>query len=215
MDSGAELTSYVYIIQNKITGDVYVGKANNPEARWRRHCTYRNNKKHLYRAFEKYRVDAFEFSVVESWPSEIETYDAEQWMISYLRSMGVTLYNENNGGHGQSRGKTWTLSEKTRQKQREAQKKKLPPTKEQKEAISKALKGRSLSEGHRKNIGKSGKGINKGRIHSEKSRQNMRNGHLGTTLAEEHRKNISEGNRRRWKRWREEQNKENADDVNA
>ena len=60
--------------------------------------------------------------VVEIHSTESEAYSAEMWMIVYLRSLGAELLNENDGGLGQSRGKTWKLSEETRKRQSIAQK---------------------------------------------------------------------------------------------
>lgn len=202
------MNSYVYIILNKVTGDAYIGKANNPKKRWIRHKSYHNDKRHLSRSFEKYGIVSFEFNVIEEWSSETEAYEAEVWMIAYLRSLGAILYNENDGGIGQSKGKTWRLSSETKAKQSIAAQNRPPPTEAQKQAIREKLVDVPLSEEHKRAISLGMTGVHVGRIHSDESRKNMRDAHLGVSLSKEHRSKISAGNKRRWELFRQTQKQE-------
>jgi group I intron endonuclease len=93
---------YVYLIQNRINGKCYVGKANDPEARWQSHkyAAQENKRWYLYRAIRKHGIENFEFSVLEEWPTEEQAFQAEHELIVYLRAIGADLYNETNGGEG-------------------------------------------------------------------------------------------------------------------
>lgn len=60
----------IYKIENMINNKVYIGCSNNIEKRWSGHKTKafsegdREYNKTLYRAFRKYGIDSFRFSVV-------------------------------------------------------------------------------------------------------------------------------------------------------
>lgn len=96
--------SYVYMIQNKITGGIYIGKSNNVNKRWHQHKFNHLTKKfsefHLYRAFLKYGIRNFSISILESFNSSEEALEAESWWVGYMRSIGAHLYNSTFGGEG-------------------------------------------------------------------------------------------------------------------
>ena len=87
----------IYAIVNKQTGKFYIGSAVDFEARWRVHkCQLRNGKhhsQHLQRSWDKYGEENFDFIVVEIVERD-RLLGVEQ---SYLRTLkpfdGVTGYN--------------------------------------------------------------------------------------------------------------------------
>lgn len=89
----------VYVIQNMIDDQCYVGMTKNPKQRWRSHQK-RSCNEHLRNAITKYGVEKFEFAVIERWKTLELAYDAERDIIHYLRTLGACLYNANDGGLG-------------------------------------------------------------------------------------------------------------------
>lgn len=132
----------VYMIQNTVTGAVYIGKTNTPRKRQQTHF-HKTQNAHLRNAISKYGKDAFEFSVLETFATEQEAYEQEAWWIAYLRSIGAQLYNLREGGMG-----GWVATPATRAKMRLARLGKEPPNKGVKhtpEAIAK-MRDRVFSE---------------------------------------------------------------------
>lgn len=76
----------IYKISNTKTDTVYIGQSVNIELRWYQHLRALTNGKHknahLQRAFDKYGVDSFTFSVQEQCREEDLT-DREQFWIEY------------------------------------------------------------------------------------------------------------------------------------
>lgn len=92
MDKG-----YIYKIQNKINGKVYIGKTINYRARWRDHIA-RERDTAIHRAISKYGPDNFDFSVIEFTNNLSER---EEYWISYYDSYH-TGYNCSLGMDGGS-----------------------------------------------------------------------------------------------------------------
>lgn len=100
----------VYVIENKITHMLYVGRTSAKEKnRWRIHRSeLRSNNhfnKHLQSSWNKHGEDNFEFYMIDDRPEE------EGFYIEYFRYLGIGLYNKtigdsSNGGqiHGLSSG---------------------------------------------------------------------------------------------------------------
>lgn len=105
----------IYKITNLINNKNYIGQSVNIEKRWQRHKNDANNPLSqgynypLYKAFRKYGVDNFEFSIVELCSPE-ELNDKEIYYIQFYNS-----YYENNGYNqtlgGDSHGAERKLSE--------------------------------------------------------------------------------------------------------
>lgn len=92
------------------------------------------------------------------------------------------------------KGKTfWEPTEQSRQKQREAMLRRPPPSEETRAKLSKAFKGRIISDYVRECISKA----NKGRVHTDETRKKMGDSHRGKPLSKEHGRKIGEGNHRR------------------
>lgn len=87
----------IYKITNTITGDFYIGKTQlSSEQRFINHkYASRYYDSHLYRAFKKYGLAAFEVSVIESCDTSILN-ERERFWISELRPH----YNMTSGGDG-------------------------------------------------------------------------------------------------------------------
>jgi group I intron endonuclease len=101
------MSSFVYILENcSETNARYVGKANDPVARFKNHCGvyHLTNKRcyasYLYGTMKKTGHECWQLHVVEEYFSEAEALDGERDWISYLKSMGVKLYNLTPGGYG-------------------------------------------------------------------------------------------------------------------
>lgn len=98
------MTSYVYLITNKINGKMKVGKANKPNERWKQHKTAgksTNSTEHLYRAMLKYGIDNFIFKIIEKCISAKEAFIREIFWIAELGTTNPAIgYNKTTGGDG-------------------------------------------------------------------------------------------------------------------
>lgn len=94
----------IYSFENKINGKRYVGQSVNIEARHTRHLSASNNSssdeynKVLYKAFRKYGVENFSFSILE----EVEKENLNQREIFWIEHYDAFLngYNATPGGDG-------------------------------------------------------------------------------------------------------------------
>ena len=95
-------TTGIYCITNNITGEKYVGQSRNIERRWEDHrkpsrLSYSNA---LYKAFNKYGISNFTFSIIEAMPSsskDAELDESEQFWIKKTEPFN-NGYNETTGG---------------------------------------------------------------------------------------------------------------------
>lgn len=82
------MRSYVYQILNLLNNKPYIGKANNPKARWGEHKTRAaaNSKDcpKLYAAMRKNGCENFDFSIIAEFTSERAALDAESELIVKL-----------------------------------------------------------------------------------------------------------------------------------
>lgn len=117
-----EQTYCVYLIHNVKNNKVYVGKAGDSKARWRKHLSIASCKRAkeqfaIHRAIHKYGESSFEFTVIQSLPNELICNEAEQYWISFFKSKSKQFgYNLTEGGEGVS-GRV--VSEETREKIRQ------------------------------------------------------------------------------------------------
>lgn len=103
---------YLYYIENMINGKIYIGKSKNPIRRWAMHksiargskTTYKNSFLVVHKALQKYGIDNFVFNVFSSSVTELEIYEQEKYWIEYLSNVGITLYNQCEGGLGAMSG---------------------------------------------------------------------------------------------------------------
>ena len=92
----------IYKITNKINGNSYIGLSVDIKRRWRAHYQrYKDefNKEYekvLYKAFRKYGIENFEFSIVEECPLE-KLREREKYWIAYFDTYHHG-YNSTEGG---------------------------------------------------------------------------------------------------------------------
>ncbi len=159
----------LYCIENKITGQKYIGITSlKPEERWKKHqYAYKTEKKKndcpkFYNSIRKYGIENFELSILEQ--SEDASY-IENLEIKYI-SENSNLLNVSLGGGGMTINSGWKHSPETIEKLKE----KTPPMlgkKHSQETIEK-MKG----DPRRKNSGE-------------------KNGMYGKTQSDEFKKNMS------------------------
>lgn len=165
----------------------YIGKANNPIARFARHMRFCKSatKKHEWVKALKEKGEKPTLEILDEVPFD-EWAFWEQHYISLFQSWGFNLLNGDRGGYGcgilgkEARDKikayaaTRTYSPETRAKI-SAAKKGVKLTDEQKKNMGKHLIGRKLPEEHKKNISK---GL-KGKIRSEEHCKNISKAKIG------------------------------------
>lgn len=94
---------FVYCILNLVNLKCYIGKANNPSARWVNHKWRASNESSyaVHCAIRKYGEESFLFYVVKEYNSEQEAYDGE---VALIQQYGSTVdewgYNMTKGGEG-------------------------------------------------------------------------------------------------------------------
>jgi group I intron endonuclease len=132
----------IYRITNKINNKSYIGytKRKNIYERIQEHFSpsvYENNNKPLYNAIKKYGKNNFVVDVLFEGLDEEEVLQKE---IVFIEKFGD--YNLHPGGNipPNQKGKTWNLSEETKQRMR---KPKSPRTEEHRKKLSEALKGKT------------------------------------------------------------------------
>ncbi len=101
---------YVYILQNKTNGKIYVGKARWPNSRWKRHREVAAGTKEefpndffaIHGAIKKYGWDGFNHKIIQELGSKKECSDAEIFWIALFRSYEDKDrgYNLTPGGDG-------------------------------------------------------------------------------------------------------------------
>ena len=91
----------IYKITNKINNHAYIGQSIDIHRRWRAHRNYHLNEvehRPLYKAFEKYGLDNFDFEIIEE--CEVQNLnEREQFWISYYDTF-LNGYNLTEGGDG-------------------------------------------------------------------------------------------------------------------
>lgn len=94
----------IYKITNNINGKVYVGQSNNIHKRWNQHTSKyewnRNSDKPLYKAFSKYGLQNFTFSVLEECSLEELDKKEEYWIKKLNSLVHHNGYNIRSGGEG-------------------------------------------------------------------------------------------------------------------
>lgn len=129
----------VYAHINKINGKIYIGQTrygDNPNLRWLNGSGYKKSP-HFYSAIQKYGWDNFDHIVCLSNLSLEDANDFEELLIKKFNSI-----NPNKGYNSRAGGANSKLSEQTRQKISQSRKGQTP-SKETKDKISKALRGRN------------------------------------------------------------------------
>ena len=187
---------YVYRLTNTVNGKIYIGKAKDPRARFRKHISSAKLKKpdqffYLQASIRKYGADKFALDIVECLGSAEKAYAREMYWVGYYKSnnnkygMNLTLGGDGSRGHILSKSARMSISKaQTGRKMPECTRR----------AIVKANKGRHYSAEHRKKIGDAQQGnknhrygkkntaehnlaisrANTGKVVSDETRQKMR-----------------------------------------
>ena len=114
----------VYVIRHRASAKCYVGKAQDPEQRWRQHRVDAKcgRESALCRALRKYGPDAFVWRVLEQCESDAAAYAAE---VRWIRMLDCTTeghgYNLTGGGEGLSNATPATRAAMSRAKLGRAQ----------------------------------------------------------------------------------------------
>lgn len=155
----------VYMYTNKITQEIYVGQTTRPlniRAREHRGCV----DSALYPIFKEYGEDALVVDVLCECSCINDLNYCEDFIIRHFRKNGFVLYNKTMGGGGNF-GEHFD---------------------ETKRAISIALKGRVLTDEHKRRIGEARRNTK----HSEETKQKMSEAKMGKILSDEHKRKLSE-----------------------
>lgn len=192
------MNHYVYEVTNNINGRKYIGKRSCK-------CPiekdlYFGSGIAIKEALKKYGVENFSKDIIKTFNTSEEAFKYEEYLISKLDCVNdVKYYNMARGGIGgvgTLDGKTelekWEIYNRMKntlkgkmagennpmygKRGKDNPKYGIPLTEQQKESISKSLKGKPFTEAHKENIRKS---------------------RIGMKLSEEHKKNISLGGKGR------------------
>jgi group I intron endonuclease len=146
----------IYCVTNTVSGKQYVGQTTYPlEVRWRYHLksTRGGSTCALHCAIRKYGAESFKFEQLDVAESQDELNEREIHHVARLGTYGGG-YNLTPGG------KVGTVSEETRRKHSEAQKK-VMSFEENRRRISEVQKGRVASEETRKKMSHGHRNSNK------------------------------------------------------
>jgi group I intron endonuclease len=127
---------FVYVIGNLINQKLYVGKANNPDERWKEHLRQckAGSQYAIHRAIRKYGAQNFKFSVAQSYPNEELAYLGEEIWTARLHSTTEEWgYNMTRAGKGGG-----VPTEETRRKISQASKRQFE-SQEARDKLSKSL----------------------------------------------------------------------------
>lgn len=102
----------IYMIMNLINGKIYIGRAANPEKRWKMHrqiSNRPNDKNHqlIHKSIRKYGSSNFLFRVIQKLFSDKESMEAETYWINFYKTNVYRFgnefgYNLTDGGEGKS-----------------------------------------------------------------------------------------------------------------
>lgn len=181
----------IYKITNNITGDYYIGSANNIGHRCRTHRSRLfngiHNNPHLQNAWNKYGAQAFTFSVVLLCDIESKLY-YEQTLLDGLRpAYNIAIY-------AAAPMQGLSVSSATRAKMSAAQSGELNGmfgkhmSETAKRTLSEWHTGKPLSEGHKRKISEA----TKGHVVSEETGRKISEAKKGKKFTEEHKRKLSE-----------------------
>lgn len=157
----------VYVHTNKINGKRYVGvTSQDPEKRWNKGKGYTKRQPHMYNAIQKYGWENFNHEILIDGISLEDASSLERMLIKAWQLQNRQFgYNDQSGGLEHS-----SLSKEIREK------------------IGNAHKGKKQSEEHKKHLSES----KKGQLLSEKTKEKIRIALQGRVFTDEHKENLSE-----------------------
>jgi group I intron endonuclease len=135
--SGEIMQGIIYLITNKITGEMYVGQTiQKLHTRWKRHCNLKSQCSKISNAIKKYTPEQFYIDQIDYGTSFIELNMKEVYWIQKLNTLSPNGYNLQIGG------KNGSPSKETKQKIGNGRRGKKH-TEESKSKISKTRKSRT------------------------------------------------------------------------
>lgn len=175
----------IYVIRNMVTGKIYVGQSRDVISRVATHRARLNrgahNNSYLQSSWVRHGMDAFEFEVVDECPPG-ELNAREEFFIETFDSCNPAKgYNQSKSAAGG-----------------------VKPTGERNKRISEALKGRKLTDEHRKNMSRTQSAPDAvarkvaymtGRPASPETREKIRQSKLGRKASEEDRRKMSDAHK--------------------
>lgn len=189
----------IYKITNP-KGKIYIGQSINIEKRWQKYKyslinSYSQPK--LHRSFKKYGVENHTFNILEECETNILNEKETYWKKHYLKQVNedftkvlfCELYDRGGG----------PKSEKTKQKISEGNKGKPKHTEENKIKFKLLMKGKKPNLGKKfsKEIKEKMSKSHKGKIISDKHKQNISLSRLGHKKTEEWKENLSKSHTKR------------------
>lgn len=184
----------IYKILNVITNDVYIGKSNDIDHRFKDHmCELKNNRKQynefFQRSFNKYGEENFKLQIIEEC-SATELNDKEiYWIAEYRKNYPFRLYNVSDGGDDGRMPDDIIVRNKLKISDINKGNPKLShPGK------SNPMYGKHHTEESRKRMSEHRRGQlpwNKGIPHTEVTKKKISEANKGRRLTEEHRLHIS------------------------
>ena len=161
----------VYMLKNLVTKKVYVGSSKHIYQRWQTHYRKLFNKNHqnshLQNSWDKYGKGVFVFGILEITDDLI---NRENYYIE--------LYDAIENGYNKGIAQQKPIF-----------------TPEAREKMSKAKRGRKLSEEHKRKLSEAGKGQK--RPHSEATKNKIRNANSGKKRSSETKRKLSESAKKR------------------
>jgi len=148
----------VYQHQNLINGKRYFGiTSQNPERRWGKGGNGYKSTPHFYSAIQKYGWDNFSHTILYTELTQEQAYEIEKYLIATYKTQDRQYgYNILEGGQAT------TIPPEIRDKMSKAMRGNKnglghPCSEEKKQKISKAQKGRKLTEDHKKKLSEAAK----------------------------------------------------------
>jgi group I intron endonuclease len=98
----SKMLAHVYVITCSTSDRCYIGKTTKPHKRLSEHFAIaaRGDQRPLYASIRKHGLETFSFFIIETYESCKDALIAESELITYFRSLGMSLYNLNDGGMG-------------------------------------------------------------------------------------------------------------------
>lgn len=185
-------TGSIYCIENKVNGKKYIGLTKNLRKRFRQHKKNLRNgnhhNRHLQNAWDKYGEINFIFKHLESQIPLTRIEEKEKYYIELYQSF-INGYNLTSGGESSKE-----FSDETIKRMIRSGKEKVF-TEEHKKNISKSLKGNNngmYGRSHSKDTRQKISDANKGKTISEETRKKMSETRKGRKRSEDFKKKISE-----------------------
>jgi group I intron endonuclease len=107
MSATKDEPTFMYCIENILSGKLYIGYSTSPDTRWRDHLRTAVGGKekypsysYIHKAITKHGKENFIFTVFACYHNVQEAKEAEKYWIAELKKQSVPLYNLTNGGDG-------------------------------------------------------------------------------------------------------------------